>query len=52
MRILRMTLLALTGAGAVAALSASVLASGQKPNAPAMAHDTSMAKKPPPSLEA
>jgi hypothetical protein len=47
MRILRMTLLALTGAGAMAALSVSLVAGGQKPSAPAMAHDTSMAKKAP-----
>jgi len=47
MRILRMTLLALTGAGAMAALSVSLVAGGQKPNAPAMGHDMSMAKKAP-----
>src|SRR4029453_15391532 len=47
MRILRMTLLALTGAGAMAALSVSLVAGGQKPNAPAMGHDMSMTKKAP-----
>src|SRR5262245_932747 len=46
MRILRMTLLSVTGLAATAALSVSVMA-GQKPNAPAMSHETSVSKKAP-----
>ena len=46
MRILRITLLSVTGVTAMAAFSVSVMA-GQKPNGPAMSHETSVSKKAP-----
>jgi hypothetical protein len=47
MRILRSTLLSVTGIAVMAALSVSVMAGGQKPGAPAMTHDMTASKKAP-----